>query len=198
MWLCKAVVIGEEKAERAHISPLSVSPELSHGIPTYFLWPRMNHMSPTWLQGNLGSVCSGRTGWTGLSDPVHLSLPQGRVILLRISFRSRRYHMFTQIFFVNILRALSCARSICIISFKPHCSHGWCDCFPQGTSFLFVSDFKPFNFVLRYSWLTVPLGWFHEDSEETQPYIYMDPFPQTHLPSRLPHHLECPRWLLKP
>ena len=119
MWLCKAVVIGEEKAERAHISPLSVSPELSHGIPTYFLWPRMNHMSPTWLQGNLGSVCSGRTGWTGLSDPVHLSLPQGRVILLRISFRSRRYHMFTQIFFVNILRALSCARSICIISFKP-------------------------------------------------------------------------------
>ena len=70
IWLCRAVMTGEEKAWRAHISSLSVSPELSHGIPTYFLWPRMNHMSPTWLQGNLGNVCSGRTEWTGLSGPV--------------------------------------------------------------------------------------------------------------------------------
>ena len=66
----RAVVTGEAKARRAHISSLSVSPKLSHGIPTCFLWPRMNHMSPTWLQGNLGNVCSGRTEWIGLSDPV--------------------------------------------------------------------------------------------------------------------------------
>ena len=163
-------------------------------FPLTFSGPEWTTWAQPGCKGTWEMCAQAEQSELGLVVPYHLSLPQGRMILLRISFRSRRYHMFTQIFFINILHALSFACFICIISFKPHC---WGDYFPQATSFLFVSNFKTFYFVSRYSWLTVPLWWFHDDSKGAQPYIYMYPFPQTHLPSRLPHHLECPRWLLK-
>ena len=65
----------------------------------------------------------------------HLSPPHCRMILLSISFRNRRCHILTKIFFANILHGLHCAMHFtCIISFKSHCSGGGDDYFLQVTS----------------------------------------------------------------